>query len=78
MSTENALVTLLREGVSINESSVDSKRDLEEALREACNGFIDHNCKSMASEILDIAESCNAAKPEAMAADAATFFEANR
>jgi len=27
MSTENALVTLLREGVSVQESSVDSKRD---------------------------------------------------
>jgi len=33
MSTENALVSLLREGVSVQESSVDSKRVLEDALR---------------------------------------------
>ena len=35
VSTENALVMLLREGVSVQESSVDSKRDLEDALRSA-------------------------------------------
>jgi len=35
VSTENALVTLLREGVSVQESAVDSKRDLEDALRSA-------------------------------------------
>ena len=54
MSTENALVTLLREGVSINEESVDSKRDLEEALRNACNGFIDHTCNSLARNVMDL------------------------
>lgn len=75
MTTENALVTLLREGVSINEESVDSKRDLEEALRQACNDFIDHTCKSMASDILEIAEKRIAAKPEAL--PDAKFFEAN-
>uniref|UniRef100_A0A7S4QLM6 Conserved oligomeric Golgi complex subunit 3 C-terminal domain-containing protein n=1 Tax=Ditylum brightwellii TaxID=49249 RepID=A0A7S4QLM6_9STRA len=32
MSNENALVTLLREGVSVQESSVDSKRDLGKIL----------------------------------------------
>jgi hypothetical protein len=75
MSTENALVTLLREGVSINEASVDSKRDLEEALRKACNDFIDHTCKSMAKDVLEIAEKRTALEPEALAN--ATFFEAN-
>ena len=42
MSTENALITLLREGVSVQESSVDSKRDLEDCLRSACNDFIEN------------------------------------
>lgn len=56
MSTENALVTLLREGVSINESSVDSKRDLEEALRTACNDFIDHTCKQVAGDVMAIVD----------------------
>jgi hypothetical protein len=72
MSTENALVTLLREGVSMNEVSVDSKRDLEEALRQACNDFIDHTCKSMAKDVLEIAEKRTAVKPPD-----AKFFEAN-
>jgi hypothetical protein len=54
MSTENALVTLLREGVSINEESVDSKRDLEEALRNACNGFIDNTCNTLARNVMDL------------------------
>mmetsp|Transcript_1616 Transcript_1616/g.3491 ORF Transcript_1616/g.3491 Transcript_1616/m.3491 type:complete len:847 (-) Transcript_1616:776-3316(-) len=54
MSTENALVTLLREGVSVNEESVDSKRDLEEALRNACNGFIDHTCNSVAQDVMNL------------------------
>ena len=39
VSTENALVTLLREGVSVQESAVDSKRDLEDALRSAVSSF---------------------------------------
>lgn len=47
MSTENALVTLLREGVSVQETDMDSKRDLEDALRSACNDFIDHTCASL-------------------------------
>ena len=54
MSTENALVTLLREGVGMKEESVDSKRDLEEALRSACNGFIDHTCSSLAGDVMEI------------------------
>mmetsp|Transcript_1833 Transcript_1833/g.2706 ORF Transcript_1833/g.2706 Transcript_1833/m.2706 type:complete len:848 (+) Transcript_1833:73-2616(+) len=47
MSTENALVTLLREGVSVQVQNVDSKRDLEDALRSACNDFIDHTSQSL-------------------------------
>ena len=75
MSTENALVSLLREGVSINEESVDSKRDLEEALRNACNDFIDHTSKSLASDVLDIAEKLPATKKEALVK--AEFMQAN-
>lgn len=56
MSTENALVTLMREGVSTNEESVDSKRDLEDGLRTACNDFIDHTCKSLAVGIMEVVE----------------------
>lgn len=56
MSTENALVTLLREGVSIQESSVDSKRDLEDALRSACNDFIAHAAQTMAADLLQLLE----------------------
>lgn len=59
MSTENALVTLLREGVGMKEESVDSKRDLEEALRAACNDFIDHTCVCLAGGILDIPSKLN-------------------
>ena len=54
MSTENALVTLLREGVGMKEESVDSKRDLEEALRSSCNDFIDHTCSSLAGDVMDL------------------------
>ena len=36
-----ALVTLLREGVSVQEASVDSKRDFEDCLRSTCNDFIE-------------------------------------
>mmetsp|Transcript_9084 Transcript_9084/g.22995 ORF Transcript_9084/g.22995 Transcript_9084/m.22995 type:complete len:645 (+) Transcript_9084:949-2883(+) len=53
MSTENALVTLLREGVGMKEESVDSKRDLEEALRSSCNEFIEHTCSSLAGDVMD-------------------------
>jgi conserved oligomeric Golgi complex subunit 3 len=52
VSTENALLTLLREGVSVQESSVDSKRDLEDALRSACNDFIEHTAQTLAGDFL--------------------------
>lgn len=58
MSTENALVTLLREGVSVQESSVDSKRDLEDALRSACNDFIEHTSQSLARDVLNLSVQC--------------------
>ena len=77
MSTENALVTLLREGVSINEESVDSKRDLEEALRAACNGFIDHTCDSLAEGVVKlVANLKNDSTPESL--KSAPFFEAGK
>jgi conserved oligomeric Golgi complex subunit 3 len=63
MSTENALVTLLREGVSVQEESVDSKRDLEDALRSACNDFIEHTCKSIAGGILELVDQCQKFSP---------------
>jgi conserved oligomeric Golgi complex subunit 3 len=66
MSNENALVTLLREGVSISEEAVDSKRDLEEALRSACNDFIDHICKSLALGVIDLSIKLGAATPESL------------
>lgn len=56
MSTENALITLLREGVSVQESPVDSKRDLEEALRSACNDFIENTCKAVAGDLMPFVE----------------------
>lgn len=59
MSTENALVAMLRDGVSVQESSVDSKRDLEDALRTACNDFIDHTSKLVAGDILAIVGRCS-------------------
>lgn len=64
ISTENALVTLLREGVSVNEASVDSKRDLEEALRTACNDFIDHTCKLVAGDVLALVEQLQSTNDE--------------
>jgi hypothetical protein len=63
MSTENALVTLLREGVSVAEESLDSKKDLEDALRTGCNDFIDHTCKSIAGGAMDFVEQCQKADP---------------
>ena len=75
MSTENALVTLLREGVSINEESVDSKRDLEEALRNACNGFIDHTCNSLAEDVVNLVAKLDSSTPESL--KSASFFDAN-
>jgi hypothetical protein len=56
MSTENALVALLREGVSVQESPVDSKRDLEDALRNACNDFIEHTSAKIAGDVIAAAE----------------------
>ena len=61
MSTDNALVTLLREGVSVQESAVDSKRDLEDALRSACNDFIEHTSQSIARDIFNLDQQCKAA-----------------
>jgi hypothetical protein len=58
MSTENALVTLLREGVHTREASIDSKRDLEDALRSACNDFIEHTAVSLAGPVITFVEQC--------------------
>jgi small nuclear ribonucleoprotein (snRNP)-like protein len=58
MSTENALITLLREGVSVQESSVDSKRDLEDCLRSACNDFIEHTSTSLLGPISSLVDKC--------------------
>ena len=66
MTTENALVTLLREGVSVNEESVDSKRDLEEALRSACNAFIDHISHSLTEEVFNLLTKLNESTLESM------------
>ena len=57
VSTENALITLLREGVTVQEASVDSKRDLEDALRSSCNDFIEHTAYLVAGDVLDTVES---------------------
>jgi hypothetical protein len=70
MSTENALVSLLRDGVSVQESSVDSKRDLEDALRSACNDFIEHTSKSVATDLLAMVEQCKAADTNSLAQQA--------
>jgi len=75
MSSENALVKLLREGVSINEESVDSKRDLEEALRNACNDFIDHSCNSLAEGVFVLVGKLDSSTPESL--QSASFFNAN-
>jgi len=58
MSTHNALVTLLCEGVSTRESSIDSKRDLEDALRSACNDFIEHTVVSLIAPVLTFIDQC--------------------
>ncbi len=58
MSTENALITLLREGLSVQESSVDSKRDLEDCLRSACNDFIEHTTSSLLGPIAFFVDQC--------------------
>mmetsp|Transcript_36348 Transcript_36348/g.74084 ORF Transcript_36348/g.74084 Transcript_36348/m.74084 type:complete len:947 (+) Transcript_36348:174-3014(+) len=64
MSTENALVTLLREGVSVQESSVDSKRDLEDCLRSACNDFIEHTTSSLLGPISRFVDQCKNASSD--------------
>ena len=64
MSTENALVTLLREGVSVQESSVDSKRDLEDCLRSACNDFIEHTTSSLLGPIAKFVDQCKNASSD--------------
>ena len=66
MSTENALVTLLREGVSVQEANVDSKRDLEDALRSACNDFIEHTCQNVARDLLNFGAQCKLAGESAV------------
>jgi len=57
MSTENAVLTLLQEGVSVKESDVDSKRDLEDALRSACNDFIEHVVQEIAGDLVNLVQS---------------------
>jgi len=64
MSTENALVTLLREGVSVHESSVDSKRDLEDCLRSACNDFIEHTTSTLLGPISKFVDQCKNASSD--------------
>ena len=64
MSTENALVTLLREGVSVQESSVDSKRDLEDCLRSACNDFIEHTTSTLLGPISKFVDQCKNASSD--------------
>ncbi len=75
MTTENALITLLREGVSVQESSVDSKRDLEDALRSACNDFIEHTASSVVGNIIRLVEQCKAANPDSLKTQ--SFFAAD-
>jgi hypothetical protein len=58
ITSDNALVTLLSEGVSTREKSIDSKRDLEDALRSACNDFIEHTSVSLAGPVLTFVEQC--------------------
>lgn len=70
MSTENALVTLLREGVSVQESSVDSKRDLEDALRSACNDFIEHTSSSIANDLFTFCDQCKSKPPDSLNGEA--------
>ena len=69
-ASENALVTLLREGVSVQEANVDSKRDLEDALRSACNDFIEHTSKLVAGELLSLVEQCKSSDTNALAQQA--------
>ena len=45
----------------MQESAVDSKRDLEDALRSACNDFIEHTSQSSARESFNLDQQCKAA-----------------
>jgi len=69
-ASENALFTLLREGVSVQEATVDSKRDLEDALRTACNEFIENTSTKVAPELIATAETvksqASAVEPESI------------
>ncbi len=58
MTSENALITLLSEGVSTRVKSIDSKRDLEDSLRSACNDFIENTSISLAGPVLTFVEQC--------------------
>ena len=58
MTSENALITLLSEGVSTRVKSIDSKRDLEDSLRSACNDFIENTSVSLAGPLLTFVEQC--------------------
>jgi hypothetical protein len=62
---DNGLVQLLREGVSVQEASLDSKRDLEEALRKTCHAFIDHICERVAPGLV-VSGSVSGLEPEKM------------
>ena len=45
----------------MQESAVDSKRDLEDALRSACNDFIEHTSQSIARGVFHLDQQCKAA-----------------
>ena len=72
MTSENALVTLLSEGVSTREKSIDSKRDLEDSLRSACNDFIEHTSVSLAGPIVTFVEQCKGVSSVATSGDGAS------
>lgn len=61
-ASENALFTLLREGVSVQEADVDSKRDLEDALRAACNDFIEHTSQQLAGDFVAVVAKCSSSE----------------
>lgn len=74
MTPGNALVTLLSEGVSTREKSIDSKRDLEDSLRSACNDFIEHTSVSLAGPILAFVEQCKSVSSSGGSATTATLL----
>ncbi len=66
---DNALLTLLREGMTIQESSVDGRQELEQALKSACHDFMDHTSRQMAQPLfvlLDQYKNTDTAPEEAM------------